>query len=390
MSEKKEAPNDAEAHDETSILIEGEAVDVTARNKFIVAGTGLVGGIVGAALVGAGLYYYAPIQSRTADDKFDTQLADLAAELKTLDARTLTSTGGLYTRVSNVEESVRGHTDQIGTGPIADRLQALQGHAAQVQEDLAQFDERLKAVDVDGFLTALTELQSSLDGLTTDVRKIESAQLPADLPERVGQLAQGLNAAAEQINSLSLTLHAVEEEMARPDPTAEAALGIALANLTRAIDAGQSFVAELNAIATLAPQDPAVASLLPVASQGVKTFASLKAQFVDLVDPLLVAERQAGRESFWDRFVGNVMSVVTVRRVGDVEGDGTEAIVARIETRLQAEDLAGALAEARQLAGAPADLIAPWITDVEARVTAFDLVRGLSARVLAVIANNGE
>jgi len=390
MSEKKESPNDAEAIDETSILIEGEAVDVTARNNFIMAGTGLVGGIVGAALVGAGLHYYAPMQNRVVDDQFATQLAELAADLKKLDDRTLVSAGGLYTRISNAEEGIRRHTDQIGAGPIEDRLQALQGHAAQVQEDLAQFDEQLKVIDVDGFLAALTELRSGLDGLTADIRKVEGAQLPADLPERVGQLAQGLNAAAEQINSLTLTLSAVEEEMARPDPTAAAALGIALANLARAVDAGQSFVAELNAIATLAPQDPAVASLLPVAPQGVKTFASLKAQFVDLVDPLLVAERQAGRTSFWDRFIGNALSVVTVRRVGDVEGDGTEAIVARIETRLQAEDLAGALVEARQLAGAPADRIAPWITDVEARVITSDLVRDLSARVLAVIANKGE
>lgn len=390
MSEKKESPNEAETADQTSILIEGEAVDVTARNKFILAGTGLVGGIVGAALVGAGFYYYAPVQDRTADVQFAAQLAELAADLKTLDDRTLVSAGGLYTRISNAEEGVRRHTDQIGTGPIEDRLQALQGHAAQVQEDLAQFDEQLKAVDVGGFLIALTELRSGLDGLTADVRKVEGAQLPADLPERVGQLAQGLNAAAEQINSLSLTLSAVEEEMARPDPTAQAALGIALANLTRAVDAGQSFEAELNAISTLAPQDPAMASLLAVAPKGVKTFATLKAQFVSLVDPLLVAERQAGRSGFWDRFVGNVMSVVTVRRVGDVEGDGTEATIARIETRLQAEDLAGALVEARQLKGAPAELIEPWITDVDARVTTSNLVRDLSARVLAVIASKGE
>lgn len=390
MSEKQESSNEAETADETSILIEGEAVDVTARNKFIMAGTGLVGGIVGAALVGAGLYYYAPTQNRVADDKFATQLAELAADLKALDDRTLVSAGGLYTRISNAEEGIRRHTDQIGTGPIEDRLQALQGHAAQVQEDLAQFDEQLKAVDVDGFLTALSDLRTGLDGLTADVRKIEGAQLPADLPERVGQLAQGLNAAAEQINSLSLTLSAVEEEVARPDPTAEAALGIALANLTRAVDAGQSFVAELNAIAALAPQDPAVTSLLPVATKGIKTFAALKVQFVDLVDPLLVAERQAGRTGFWDRFVGNVMSVVTVRRVGDIEGDGTEAIIARIEKRLQAEDLSGALVEARQLTGAPAELIAPWITDVDARVTTSDLVRDLSARVLAAIASKGE
>lgn len=366
--------------------IEGAAVDVTARNRVLVLGTGFAGGIVGATLVGAGLFFYMP--ERTSG--LEGQVATLAADLKVLDERLGKETGGAYARLSMVEEHVRRHGDQIGDAPIADRLQALQNHAGQVQEDMASLEDKVAGLDTDGFARTLGALESTLDGLMRTVEGLETAQLPADLPDRVGQMAQGLNAAAEQINSLGQKLSALEYEVARPDPSAQAALGIALANLSRAVDAGTPFVAELEAIAALAPEDPAVARLVDIAPMGVRSFAALKLEFVNLVDAVLVAERQAGRDSYWDRFVGNVLSIVTVRRVGDVEGDSVEAIVARAETRLGLEDLPGALVEVQALSGAAAEVVAPWLMQAEARVTTEGLARGLSARVLRELASGGE
>ena len=367
-------------------IIEGAAVDVTARNRMLVLGTGFAGGLIGAALVGAGLFFYMPERTNGLDD----QVVTLAADLKALDERLGKETGGAYARLSMVEEHVRRHGDQIGDAPIADRLQALQNHAGQVQEDMASLEDKVAGLDTDGFARTLEALESTLEGLTRTVQELETAQLPADLPDRVGQMAQGLNAAAEQINSLGQKLSALEDEVARPDPSAQAALGIALANLARAVDAGTPFVAELEAIAALAPEDPAVARLVDIAPVGVRSFAALKLEFANLVDAVLVAERQAGRDSYWDRFVGNVLSIVTVRRVGDVEGDSVEAIVARAETRLGLEDLPGALVEVQALSGASAEVAAPWLMQAEARVTTEGLARGLSARVLRELASGGE
>jgi hypothetical protein len=379
---KEAAGNDAPPHK----TIEGAAVDVTARNRLLVLGTGFVGGVVGAALVGAGLYFYPPESGRGLEEK----VSALSVALEELDVRLGRETGGAYARLAMVEEHVRRHGDQIGTEPIADRLQALQSYAAQVQEDMANLEDQVAVLDVEGVASSLEALEGLLSGLGARISVLEDGQLPADLPDRVGQMAQGLNAAAEQINSLALKLGALEEEVARPDPSAQAALGIAIANLARAVDAGTPFVAELEAIAALTPKDPAVAELLDVAPKGVRSFAALKLQFADLVDPLLVAERQAGRETYWDRFVGNVLSVVTVRRVGDVEGDSVEAIVARAETRLGLEDLPGAVVEVQALSGAAADVAAPWLAQADARVSAERLVRELSARVLSALASGGE
>ncbi|AWZ02501.1 mitochondrial inner membrane protein [Rhodobiaceae bacterium] len=366
--------------------IDATAVDVTGKNRSVALGAGLAGGLIGAAVVGFGILYVMP-QTGGADDG---QVAALDTRVSELGDLFQTRTDGLFTRLSSVEELAAQHSNQIGAAPIAERLQALEGLAAQMQDDAAKFEDRLAAVDPERLTSELALLADTLRTASEDVRALKEAQLPADIPERVGQIAQGVNAAAEQINVLTLQVAALEDEVSRPDPTAEAALGIALANLTRAIDAGTAFDAELGAIAALAPEDPAVVALAEVAPKGVRSFASLTQEFSDLVDPLLTAERRAGRETFYERIVGSALSIITVRRVGDVEGDTVEAIVARIETRLAQEDLAGALSEAKLLTGPAAEVAATWVGDVEARQQTDLLVRDLSARVLAHVAAGEE
>lgn len=366
--------------------IDATAVDVTGKNRSVALGAGLAGGLIGAAVVGFGILYVMP-QTGGADDG---QVAALDTRVSELGELFQTRTDGLFTRLTSVEDITAQHSTQIGAAPIAERLQALEGLAAQMQDDAAKFEDRLAAVDPERLTSELALLADTLRTASEDVRALKEAQLPADIPERVGQIAQGVNAAAEQINALTLQVAALEEEVSRPDPTAEAALGIALANLTRAIDAGTAFDAELGAIAALAPEDPAVVALADVAPKGVRSFAALTQEFSDLVDPLLTAERRAGRETFYERIVGSALSIITVRRVGDVEGDTVEAIVARIETRLAQEDLSGALSEAHLLTGPAAEVAATWVGDVEARQQTDLLVRDLSARVLAHVAAGEE
>lgn len=374
------------ARSEEPKTIDARAIDVTGKNRSVALGAGLAGGLIGAAVVGFGVLYVAP-QSTAVDDG---QVAALNTRVSELGDLFQSRTDGLFTRLSTVEDLAAQHSTQIGSAPILERLQALENLAAQTQDDAARFEDRLAAVDPERMTSELALLADTLRTVSDDVRVLKDAQLPADIPERVGQIAQGVNAAAEQINALTLQVAALEEAVSRPDPTAEAALGIALANLTRAVNAGTAFDAELGAIAALAPEDPVIAALFDVAPKGVRSFASLAQEFSDLVDPLLTAERRAGRETFFQRIVGSALSIVTVRRVGDVEGDTVEAIVARIETRLAQEDLAGALAEAEQLSGPAAEVASSWIEAVQQRQSTDLLVRELSARVLAHVAAGEE
>jgi hypothetical protein len=60
--------------------------------------------------------------------------------------------------------------------------------------------------------------------------------------------------------------------------------------------------------------------------------------------------------------------VISIRRTGaDVQGDSTDAVVARAEAKLDEDDLAGAITLLQGLSGAAADLASPWIHDAQHR-----------------------
>jgi hypothetical protein len=81
--------------------------------------------------------------------------------------------------------------------------------------------------------------------------------------------------------------------------------------------------------------------------------------------------------------------VVTVRPVGDVEGGDPGPVVARAEHRLQAGDLAGALAELDALDGPAAEAVAGWRARAEARLSVETAFSALRARAIARLMQAG-
>ena len=73
-----------------------------------------------------------------------------------------------------------------------------------------------------------------------------------------------------------------------------------------------------------------MAELRPFAETGVPRRVTLASDFAELVPAILEAEAKGEGAGLWNRFKGNMAAVVTVRRVGNVEGDDTSAILARM------------------------------------------------------------
>ncbi|HEX6980927.1 MAG TPA: mitofilin family membrane protein, partial [Alphaproteobacteria bacterium] len=86
--------------------------------------------------------------------------------------------------------------------------------------------------------------------------------------------------------------------------------------------------------------------------------------------------------SWWRPLLDRLTSLVTIRRIGEVDGDTPEAVVARAERRLAADDLAGAVAELERLQGAPAAAAGSWLADARARLTAEAALAGLTTHIL--------
>lgn len=337
---------------------------------FLVAGlAGLGGGaIVLAAVWGAGLL--------TAGQG-DEALAKLAARIEALE--------------SGTEAGVQATPGELDA--LAERLDAVEqkvATAAEAPESAAAIAEQLAALaaETQQLKAALNDTRGTARAMQQRIDEISGNLPPAGIADQVSSLdslAKALDlrlaAFAPEVEKMESRVAALEEKKDDPDAAARAALGLALANLARAAESPGSFAAELNAVAMFLPDEPELTELSAVAAEGVPTRAALEARFPSLAQSIFDAERRADEDGLWSRFVSNAKSLVTVRRTGEISGDTTEAVVARMEERLKVHDLGGAVAEAETLQGPAGDAAKPWLADAQARLQADKLVRDLSARV---------
>ena len=171
---------------------------------------------------------------------------------------------------------------------------------------------------------------------------------------------------------------------------ARAALGLALSNLSRATSGSEPFARELDVVAAFLPNEPELSALKTVAEKGVPTAATLEAEFPLVVQKVLDAERAASGDTWWARFVSNFKKLVTLRRTGEIAGDDTDAVLARMEERVGRGDLSAAISEAAALKGPAAEAAKVWVADATARVTTSDLLSALSANVTKRLAAGAQ
>ena len=140
-------------------------------------------------------------------------------------------------------------------------------------------------------------------------------------------------------------------------------------------------------IATLeaVPAVEALAELDKYAVSGAPTTAVLAARFGASVRAIVQAAQRDDEAGWISQTIDRVASVVTVRRIGDVDGASVEARVARAELRVAAGDIAAAVRELATLSGSTAAAAAPWLDEANARLAVDAAARQIyeaSARAL--------
>ena len=94
----------------------------------------------------------------------------------------------------------------------------------------------------------------------------------------------------------------------------------------------------------------------------------------------------AAQPGWLDRVVARLRGLVTIRRTGDVAGEDAGARIARAETALARDDLAGAVAEMKNLssdlAGEAGAAVSAWLVRAEARLQALELLDRLDRLAL--------
>jgi hypothetical protein len=199
-------------------------------------------------------------------------------------------------------------------------------------------------------------------------------------------LQSSIDSLQQQVTQTQMAL----EELRR---SRSASAGVVTAILLRdAVNKGRPFSQELATLANVAGQDEMVRgyinALQAYADEGIVNPTTLKEEFQKVIPLALKAAQTNTDESGVKKWVKeNLSEVVQVRRIGkDVEGDATEAVLARAEAYVQQGRFRQALKELAVVQGRPEeDVVRPWAIKAETRLNAQKAANGIYDHMLSFI-----
>lgn len=309
---------------------------------------GIVGGLI--ALVCAGAIQYAGLLPGGGSRKDNsTDIAALNAEID-----------GLKQSIANLAAAPAAKPDDA----LAARISALETAAAN--GTTTGESAGTTSGDAD---QKIASLSAEIDQLKTDLGKATQSQASSDV-----EVGKRLDDAEKKLN--------------QPSQENAVARAIAAAALKAAIDRGGPFKPELDTFANVASDDPAVADLKTFAQTGVPSRADLIRQVTDVATAIVATtENNDPNQSWSDRLMSSAKTLVQVRPVGNVPGDGVDAVAARFEDKVKNGDLPGAVTEWDSLPETAKSASAAFKQSLEARIRVEDLV---SDALSKAIANTGK
>jgi len=393
-------------------------------------GSSLILGLVAGAIAGAGMVvaepYWRPYLPLPATTENGPSLAGLSEELADLkqqvtgkqavDAEARQNIQALQAEITNWKDQLAQATGNSGNtptpidlGPIEMRLAALEEKLNALPAPTSQTTEpsgnegttpaapttATPAADISQLIARLAELEGRLAAIgdtTTrlDFLSSETATQKAEIETTKAKL-ENVSALTDRLAVLegeAKTLGAGLDEMSQNNADVAlkrqraAALVLSLGQLRATLSSDRPFSAELAATEDLGRADadlaaklaPSLDALRPFANDGAPTLSQLQAE-LPAASIAQAASADAtgealGVESGWlQKTLNRLSELVTVRPVGEVEGEGALAHLARAETRLAAGDLAAAVAELKGMTGQAATAAETWLVHAEARLT---------------------
>ena len=314
----------------------------------------LVAGGIGALAGAVGVLAVVFLMDRGADPR----LASLAGEVASLTAR--------------IEALATRPRSGDGSNALAERIERLTTAIGATEQRLAAVEnQRAQQLSDPAVEATLKDLRAAL----ADLRRIGEQTPPAATPAAIEALSGRIGALEERIISLAAPARA-------PAGSSLAAEISALNSLNGAFNSGRPFAQELTAVRTLmGERASSLARFEPTAGEGLPTTATLGRRFAELAPALLRGPEPDG--GFLTRLMSNAARLVEVRPIGEPQGAGVGAVVARMETKLTRGDLAGALDESSALPPAAKATAADWIASATRRRDAEVAVRILIDAALA-------
>jgi len=282
---------------------------------------------------------------------------------------------------------------------LARQLAALEVRLAEIEaRPAAPGRDKLATADdvarLEGQLTAMSVAAGATADLAAELKDLEarltamgaSASAGAEAASALG----GLSSRVAAVEAAGQEMRAAIDELKARDAGKDALLWSAVSALRDALRYTGPFADQLADVRRLAGdraefREP-LAALEPLAEGGVASLAELQRAFPATARDVVAAGYGASEEGVLGDVLSRVSQVVTVRPVGEVEGDSAGAIVARAEGQLGRGDLAAALKELEALPEASKAAAAAWRARAEQRVAAdaaISKLNGLLAEQLA-------
>lgn len=262
----------------------------------------------------------------------------------------------IETRLAQLETRFEGVSAEVSS--INSALQdAISTGGSVSEEALAQITS--KSAEIEGLRAELGQLSALIGGVSQRIDDVEAA---AD--RRVAEAAAQAEAVAKQAETLAKNT----------------AFQNALSDLQVAASAGRSFEEELAAIGEfgLAEIDAVLAETAPT---GVATQKALQTELDDLsYDAIRASIKADADDGTMSRVGAFFQSQLATRSTEAVEGDGTDAVLSRMNGAVAAGDLEVVLTEAQSLREEARAPLENWLSKVELRKNVLDAIAALETQ----------
>jgi len=163
-----------------------------------------------------------------------------------------------------------------------------------------------------------------------------------------------------------------------------------LTGLKSRIDTGGGFEEALGLYESLSGDKEKTVALREFAKSGIPTSVSIAKAFSPVAEQIIKATAPKSDGSVAGRFFDSARSLVKVKTIGTVEGDGVDAVVSRIENAVENTDLAAAIEQWNTLPEAGKAASQSWIKTVKARHQADVMIGDLVKQFMVGIAETGN
>jgi hypothetical protein len=280
------------------------------------------------------------------EDGLERLRAELTAQIGDMsDQVAAADSGEIEARLATLETQASGLFGELNS--LRTDLTGLESTAAELPEETAE--------QVAAFDAAMT---AQVAGLRAELETLAGRQ--GAMSQRIDEVAAS---AARQIADAEAQI--AEAEAAAEAQVADAAVVAELNAVSAALASGAAYRAPLDA---LSGQADVPDTLARSAGSGVARLATLQAQFGDLAHEAI---RQSIVATAGDSPFARARAELRARTVGrslvEIDGATPDAILSRMEARLNEGNLDAVLAEAETLPDVARNVINDWLSAVAAR-----------------------